>query len=673
MLVSLNWLRRYVDIDMQVEQLADRFSMSGLNHESTTELAGDTVLDLEVTSNRGDCNGHIGVAREVSVLWDRPLCIPQPQPETGGDPVNRAVKVRNDYSEACSQYTARLIRGVKIGPSPQWLVEALSAIGVKSVNNIVDVTNFVMFESGQPLHAFDFAKIAGGEIRVRRAAAKEQLEAIDHREYKLTAEDCVIADAEQPVAIAGVMGGARSEVGTETVDVLVEAANFTPLAVRRTARRLKLHSPSSYRFERRVDPAGVDWASRRCCELILQVAGGTLAPGVAETNDADEQRPDVTLRFARLNSLLGMDVPVAESRRILTALGCREISFDDSQITVQSPPWRHDLTREVDLIEEVARIYGYDRIPSDSPIPVVPSQKRPLDQVLEVARHVLTAAGISEAMTPSVVTEEDDALLSPWTDATALSTLTPMLLGAKTLRRSILPSLLRSRRANLATAGHEASLFEVAHIYLPKPSGDELPDEQYSLAVVTGHDFLHAKGIVATLLERLGIDAPLDVQSTQVASCDPGATVRLTLGGRTFGFLAKLDAATQSRLKLDKPVTVCELALPVLVGLARLVPQASAISQYPSVNRDINLVVDESVRWEDLRLAVSAAVGEALARLDYVETYRDPERDGADKKRILMTLELQRPDRTLTGEEADGLVAAAVARCAEKHSAQLLA
>ena len=282
MIVSWKWLQQYVELNMPHDELVDRLTMSGLNHEGTENVDGDKAIDLEVTSNRPDCLGHLGVAREIAVLFDTPLTIPDPQPTESDDPIGDVCSVEITCPEKCFRYTARLIRGVKIGPSPDWMLDRLETIGVAPVNNVVDITNYVMFECGQPLHAFDFAKVADGKIIVRSGTAGEKMEAIDHRTYELSPTDCIIADPVSSVAIGGVMGGADSEINDATTDVLVESAYFDQLSVRNTARRLKLFSPSSFRFERDIDSAGIDWASRRCCELILDLAGGQLCSGMID-------------------------------------------------------------------------------------------------------------------------------------------------------------------------------------------------------------------------------------------------------------------------------------------------------------------------------------------------------------------------------------------------------
>ena len=674
MLVSWKWLSQYINVPVSPEELGDRLAMSGLNLESVRHLpSGDVLIDLEITSNRGDCLGHIGVAREAAVLYGLDLHIPAAKPIAIGPPISKSFSVKNDYQEGCSRYTARIIRGVRVGPSPEWIAGALRAVGINAVNNIVDVTNFVMMECGQPLHGFDLQQIQGQRIEIRRPKSGESIEAIDHRTYMLQADDCVIADEKRAIAIAGVMGGAATEVGEATSDLLIEAADFVPLVVRRTARRLRLHSPSSFRFERRVDPHGVDWASRRCCELILKSAGGTLDDGYLETNHVAAIDSPVVLRFSQVKRVLGIDVPEATIRKILLGLGCTERTIDAGlRLSIVPPSWRHDLGREIDLIEEVARINGYEKIPNDMPISVVPSRRRPVDYVLDRVRGVLLGYGFCEAMTPSVVISPTDGLYSPWTNSAALETTTPMLEGARTLRRSLIPSLLQSRCSNQTASGVEANLFETAHIYLPATGIESLPVERMTLGMVSGHDFFAAKGMVQLMLQRIGIKEPLSVGPHEAQLLDSELAVELFLGDRSIGFLGAVSEKQRKTLKLDLPVTVCELDVTRLIERANLVPQHQAISPYPVVSRDINLIVDESIRWSELEQIVQTAVGAELLDLRYVETYRNEQKDGVGKKRVLLNMQLQKSASTLAGAEADALVNAAVLHCENALGAKLL-
>ncbi|MEM1224344.1 MAG: phenylalanine--tRNA ligase subunit beta [Planctomycetota bacterium] len=677
MLVSWKWLSRYVDLTLTHDELVDRLSLSGLNHEGSQQVGDDTVIDLEVTSNRGDCLGHIGVAREIAVLTQQTLSVASPEFQSSSRPVTDDLSIENRFTDACPRFTARVIRGVTIGPSPDWLQQSLAAVGLSSINNVVDATNYVLMECGQPLHAFDLEAVADQSLVVRPAVAGEVIEAIDHKTYELSPMDCVIADSRGALSVAGVMGGASSEVSEKTSDLIIEAAIFKPLTIRRTARRLKLHSPSSFRFERRVDPVGVDWASRRVCELITQLAGGQVDDGVLDTEPTIPVGPPVILRKDRISKLLGMTVPSDQIVRILGGLGCRiEETPSQEQWFCIAPSWRHDLTREVDLIEEVARIHGYDKIPEDAPIPVTTSTKRVFDTATQRVRSILTAAGFSEAMTPSVVTEKLDLTLSPWSELPALKTLTAMLVGSKRLRRSLIPSLLQSRASNFASANLHANLFEIAHVYLP-PSADNhtgLPIEQYHLGLVAGDDFFAVKGTLELLCQRLGVSDELTVQPVDRDGFVPGGCVVATLDDSSdiLGYLGLVSDEVVSSLKLPARVVAAELNIELLVQRSQLVPQQQPVSAFPSIHRDLNLVVPEPIRWVELASIIHAEGGERLTELAYQETYRNEKQDGPDKKRILFSMELQSQTGTLSGDDADEIVQRIVRRCEQDLDAILM-
>ncbi len=511
MIVSFNWLKEYVALgEVPADEVARRLMLAGLNHEETTAHGDDLAIDLEITSNRPDCLGHIGVAREAAVLFERPLQLPAAAPREGGPPVGSlaSVEVRSP-SALCPRYTARVIRGVKVRPSPAWLAARLATVGIAPINNVVDATNYVLLECGQPLHAFDLAKLDGRQIIVREAQAGEPFSAINHKRYELEAGMCVIADRSRAVALGGVMGGADSEVSLSTTELLIESAQFDPLTIRHAARRLNLHSDSSYRFERGVDPEGVDWASRRVCELILQIAGGELAAGSIDVGAKPAARQPVVLRLDQLPRVLGIQIDAAEVRRILAALGNHELRADAKTVEVIPPSWRRDLTREVDLVEEVARIHGYEAIPEDVSVPMASSSRTDRDRLLAKVREVLTAAGVDEAMTLSVVEPPLSDAFSPWTDAAPLQLSMPILRRADQMRRSLAPSLLAARRTNESLSNPRIELFEIARIYLPRPG--QLPDEPLLLSIVSGRDFLAVKGIVEAVVERLNPAARLEV------------------------------------------------------------------------------------------------------------------------------------------------------------------
>ncbi len=670
MIVSWDWLKEYVTLDMEPAELEDRLTLSGLNHEGTERVGDDLAIDLEVTSNRPDCLGHIGVAREVAVLYDRALTVASPSPKESSTPVSGLTKVTVDCPELCCRYTARVVRGAKIGSSPKWLVKRLEAVGIAVINNVVDISNFVMLECGQPLHAFDFAGLIGKEIIVRRAKKGEEFLAIDHRVYHLDEGMCVIADHERPVALGGVMGGAGTEISDGTGEVLVEAAEFDPLSVRTTARRLNLHSPSSYRFERRIDPAGVDWASRRCCEMILDLAGGELAEGVIDVGSGIPEREPIVLRISQLKRILGIEIPPETVRRILSALGCSEHAADAATVKTTPPSWRRDLTREIDLVEEVARIHGYDQIPEDVGVAMVPSHRSDEDRVVEKVRRVLTAAGFDEAMTASVVSEEWSAAVSPWTDAEPIACNTPMLRGADRLRLSLIPSLLGARRTNESLANTVIELFEIAKVYLPRKG--RLPVEDKMVTLTSGGDYYRVKGVLESLVAALHPAAVLQAVDTTHDLLDPVKSCELRLGENACGYLGEVTPEGLKLFGLRTPTTVAELRLGSLLDVAELIPQHRELSAYPAITHDLNLIVEDRVRWADVAATVRSSSGELLEGIEYCETYRDPKKDGPDKRRLLFSITLRSDERTLTREEAEAAREKIVSACEKQHGAVLL-
>jgi phenylalanyl-tRNA synthetase beta chain len=677
MLVSWNWLKDYVALDMPVEQFEERLTLAGLNHEETVTSAGDVAIDLEVTSNRPDCLGHIGVAREVAVLFERELKIPQIALPHATGSVADTTSVAIECPELCSRYTARVIRGVKVGPSPAWLVDRLVATlstkstPYKSINNVADITNYVLLECGQPLHAFDFAKLRGGRIIVREARSGEKFEAIDHKTYELAPGMCVIADAERPVALGGVMGGADTEITDDTTDLLIESAEFDPLSIRNTARKLYLHSPSSYRFERRVDPEGVDWASRRCCQMILDLAGGELVEGVIDVGPPREPREPVVLRLGQLKRVLGIDVDSGEVRRILTALGCGETSTSTEKITTRPPTWRRDLTREIDLIEEVARIHGYDQIPEDVGVSMVASARSEADQVLDKVRTVLRAARLNEAMTLSATGEAEAATFSPWTDQPPLTAGTPVIKGADRLRRSVVPSLLHARRTNESLSNPRIELFETAQVYLAQPQG--LPREELLVAWTTGGEYRAAKGIVEAVVAALNPEIEVEAVDVDLALLTTGRRAELLVDGERLGFLGEVSAAGLETFGLRNPTSVAELRMSTLMQVANLLPQHTPQSAYPPIHRDLNVVFNEEVRWADVARISQEHGGELLERVEYQDTYRDAERLGGERKSLLFRLTLRSTTETLTGEAADAVVHQVVAALQSQLAGELRA
>jgi phenylalanyl-tRNA synthetase beta chain len=674
MLVSWNWLNQYVDLDVSVAELSDRLTMSGLNLEEFHSVDADSCIDFEVTSNRPDCLGHLGIAREAAVLYQKPLKIPAASPKTSSTKTGSVTAVSIESPDLCSQYHARVIRGVKVGPSPAWMVERLKTIGITPINNIVDITNYVLMECGQPLHAFDLQKLHGRKIVVRRARPNEKLQAIDHKEYTLSPEMCVIADADHPVAIAGIMGGAETEITSSTKDVLIEAALFTPLVIRNASRKLKLRSDSSYRFERALDPKGPDWASRRCCELILELAGGELLhePIFAGTAPSSQSEP-VTLRFAQLKRVLGIDVPAADAVRILEALGLKVLQTDPgvcASFTI--PSNRRDLTREIDLIEEVIRIHGYDKIPADATVPLCASKKRFQDRVSDRVRETLTAAGFLEAMTVSLVSETERKLFTPRENAASLRIEHSDFPEFSRLRQSLIPSLLVSRRENERHGQFHAQLFELARVYVS--TDKSIPEHQAEprmVSMVSGRSFHELKGVVEQLAARVNPTASVSVRPFECPQFVPGRGAEVLLNGDFWGWIGELDRTVTDQLDLHDAVAVAELDLSVLEAHANLVPKFHELPTHQASIRDLNFVLDEVVAWSTVEETVRRAGGPLLETVLFGGQYRGKQIPEG-KKSYVVTL-AYRSDRTLTSEEIEAAQQAVISACTSQLAATLRA
>ena len=672
MIVSWDWLQEYVKLSVSAEECGTRLMMAGLNLESVEKHAADFAVDLEVTSNRVDCLGHIGVAREAAVCFDAPLTIPAALVAESSRKASEATSVSIECDDLCPRYIARVIRGVKVGPSPVWLQNRLATLGIAAINNIVDITNYVLMECGQPLHAFDFDKLAEQRIVVRRGRAGETIQAIDHKEYKLTPDMCVIADAQQAVAIAGVMGGASTEIGSATTNVLIEVADFASMSIRATARVLKLHSDSSYRFERTIDPYQMEWASRRCCELILKLAGGELLSGAVDVGrPAPAAAAPVTLRFAQLKRVLGIDVPRDEVLRILAALGLQTQGQPTAEsATFSVPSWRRrDLLREIDLIEEVARIHGYDKIPEDAIVPLAVSQKSLRDRVIERVAEVLTANGFFEAVTLSLVDDKLATLFNPRQSDRILSIDHDKFSQLRALRPSIVPSLLQCRRNNERQGSFNAQLFEIASVFLAADPGNPAAEPK-TISLVTGQSFAEVKGLLLAIAQRVNPASTISVQPSNVPQFVAGRGAEVSLNGEFWGWLGELDRSVTDQLDLRDVVVIAEVMLPVLEATANLRPQFEELPSFPTVSRDLNFVLDDAVTWSQIEEVATLAAGPHLKSLAFSGQYRGPQLP-ADKKSYLVTLHYRAADRTLTNEEVEAAQQAVVRACEAQVGAVL--
>lgn len=677
MIVSWNWLLDYLRLEMPVDALTEKLALSGLNHESTEDVGGDLAIDLEVTSNRPDCLNHLGIAREIGVLFGLPVRYPDPQPVAGKNAksINSLTSVENSEPALCSHFTARVITGATVKESPWWLRKRLETLGVRPISNVVDITNYVLFECGQPLHAYDLEKLAGRKLVVRRGRENEKLQAINGKTYAMTASMLVIADAEKPVGLAGVMGGLETEISASSRDILIESARFDPISVRTTSRALGLFSPSSHRFERPMDPEKTDWASRRCAELILDLAGGTLADGVIELGGIVPKKEPITLRLSQISRILGIEIPDAAVREILVRLGLKfHGSPGDGQASWTSPSWRSDLEREIDLIEEVARVHGYHHIPEDRPVPMSVASRTPRERVESGVRDTLTGSGLFEAVTFSLIAEN---LAKPIPGDLAPS-VAPIRIEHSsrkketTLRPSLVPSLLEARAYNQAHGSPDFNLFEIAHVYLPRPDR-ELPDEPVRLAAVVGGDWRHAKGLAEALASRFHLSGKLTTRS----STNPPwpvlageAQAVLELDGKPWGIFGNVSAETLKDMDLRLPCAALELDLSLLIELAILEPQYRRIPDQPAVTRDLSLVVTDRIMWSQIAEIAGQSAGPWLESVEFLDDFKGGNL-APDERSVHFGLSFRNPTRTLSGEEADQAVAEVIRTASNNLGARL--
>lgn len=663
MIVSWNWLKEYVRLDMSADELIERLMMSGMNHEGTEDVDGDIAIDLEVTSNRPDCLGHLGIAREVAVLFDRELKIPPTTFAETGPTIDSltSVTIESSAAEWCPQYRARVIENVKVRPSPHWMQRRLRSMGLTPISNVVDITNYVLLECGQPLHAFDFDKLHGKKIIVRNAKKDERFLAINNKEYKLEPWMAVIADEDRTVALAGVMGGAETEVSDRTKTILLESAEFAPLVIRKASRALDLSSDSSYRFERKIDPAGIAWASDRATHLLCELAGGTVAKGFIHTGSMPTSRPPITLRWSQVRRILGIDIPVERGVQYLTGLGL-EVTSNQETLTAVPPTFRRDITREIDLVEEIGRVHGYESVAEDAVIPLAIANRSHAEEVTNVIRDSLCASGYFEAVTFSFTDLKTVESVRPWSTAEPLTLQHSSRKHENRLRQSLLPSLLHAVALNEARGNTDVQLYEVAQIYLPK-SGSVLPDEPLAVGLASTAGMRSGqprdailrdiRGHLDSLFARLRLD--IELVPAPVPGLAEGRAAELKLGGIRIGVLGFAGPDVLQALDLKIDVAVAELLIRPLAEKANLFAHVKAIPDQPASVRDLAIVLDENVRWEVLEQLVRETAptnGVDLESLDFVDLYRGKQVP-AGKKSIAFRLTYRAAGRTLTREEVD--------------------
>lgn len=671
MKILLSWLRDYVETDLSAEKVAAVLSDVGLPCEGIESYGNDAVIDIEVTSNRGDCLSFVGIARELAAATGKELKVPAVKLDESSKKVTDFAAVEIAEPDLCGRYTARIIEGVKVGPSPDWLKSRIEAVGLRSVNNVVDATNYAMMETGQPPHAFDYEKLNQGRIIVRKARSGEQLISIDGSKCQLTPDMLIIADPKGPVAIAGVMGGADTEVSETTETILLEDAHFDPISIRKTSRQLALPSEASFRFERTVDIEMVDWASKRTIQLITQVAGGRVAKGVVDIYPKKPVQKEVKLRLARLNKVLGVEIPLGEAVKILSGLSFQPKQKDDF-VNCVVPSWRSDIEREIDLIEEVARIYGYNRIPTEQKIriKVVPVDSR--QKLAESIGTYLNGCGFYETISVSFIDSSIAELFATENSREHLGVKDVNRKGDNLLRQMLLPSLLAVIKTNLNVKNTPCGIFEIADTFVPRPRQDKsdiLPIEKTKLAIACDGDFSLLHGAVDGLIKSINRDAETEFKPAELVWAQTGA--QIIVNSIPIGVAGVASQAVKEKFDF-KNVTPCaaELDFEMLSALQVSPLKVRPVRKFPAIERDLSIVIDEQVRWADIIAAVNKKTPDELEDVRFVGIYRGKGIPSGQKS-LTLTLQFRDQDGTLTHETVDRFQADILNSLTESTGAQL--
>ncbi|MCF6148500.1 MAG: phenylalanine--tRNA ligase subunit beta [Candidatus Kuenenia sp.] len=650
MKISYEWLKDYVCFDLSPQMLAEKLTNAGLVVAGIEPVEDDYCVDIEITANRSDCLGFIGIAREVAAMTKGNI----QRPELGidissvSDDVSQFIKVEVKEPILCPEYTARVVRNITVKPSPEWLQKRLKCIGLRPVNNVVDITNYIMMESGQPLHAFDLDKVAGRQIQVRKAESGEEIVAINGARRVLFHDMLVIADEKRPIAIAGVMGGKETEVTESTKNILIECARFEPRQVRRTSKSLGIVSDSSCRFERGTDPLGLDYASKRTAKLIFEHAGGEICKGVIDVGAVRNEAKKVVLRIDRLQKILGLEINRDVIPDILTRLQFKILNYVDNFIDVEIPSFRGDVSREIDLIEEVSRMYGYNNIPTKTSISIRGSKKSKYETVEDFIREILIGLGFYETKTFSIVNYAFLGGGNLWISEgeEAVEIVNPLRQEESVLRTSLLPSLIRVKMHNANHGYEQVKLFEIAKVYLKR---EKLPHEKNCLSLLEAADFFEGKGIVQLLLKNLKIHAKCEwVNFNETRLFKNERAAKILLDGKTIGYLGEAS----KELGFKTLCTLLELDMDALVEKANFDKKYRTPSPYPMIMRDFAILVDEGIAWASIENCINNLEISTLKEVHYFDIYRGKQIPEG-KKSIAFNVSFQSHDRTLKSEEVD--------------------
>ena len=636
----------------------------------------DYVADFEITSNRPDCLSVIGLARETAATFDRPFHVNAPVVKGVGDDINKYMSVEVKDPDLCPRYTARLVRNIKIEPSPAWMRERLHASGVRPINNIVDITNYVMLEYGQPMHAFDYSCLSDGKIVVRRARDGEAIQTLDGVDHDLTDKMLAICDNDKPVAVAGVMGGANSEIEDDTRTVVFESACFHGATVRVTAKALGMRTEASGRFEKGLDPRMTLDAVNRACELVEQLGAGEVIDGIIDVDNSDPTPKRLPFEPDKMNGLLGLSLSDAEQQAYLEKLG---FTVENGEVIV--PSFRTDIARMCDLAEEVARMYGYDKIPTTLYAgEMVQGEYTPKQQAERAASLVCREAGFDEAMSHSFISPKFYDMIG-WSedDPRRISTtiLNPLGEDFSIMRTTVLPSMLESLSHNHAHRNPTASLYELGTVYTPsvkdgKADPDVLPHEEKVLTLGSyGRlSFFQFKGVVEAICRELNIKDVQFVPEKGNPSYHPGRCANVLIGGEQAGVFGTIHPTVAGRYGLSGEVLAAELRMDALFAAIDPVKLYHPLPKFPASTRDIAVLVDDAVPAASMQAAIEKAAGAILESVKLFDVYKGkgiPE----GKKSVAYSLSMRAPDRTLTDEECDKAMKNALAALEKDFGAAL--
>ncbi len=633
----------------------------------------DNVVEFEITSNRPDCFSVIGLARESALTFDRKFTIPEVKFSENSEKIQDSISVEVLDKDKCKRYCARMVKNVKIGPSPKWMRERLNACGVRSINNIVDITNYVLLEYGQPMHAFDLRDIRDNKIIVRRAEDGEVIKTLDKQDRTLTSDDLVIADGKRAVAIAGVMGGFNSEVKDDTATVVFESATFDGASVRLTAQRAGLRTESSSRYEKGLDYNNTVPAVERACQLVEELGCGEVCGGMIDVMGNVTEKEPLPFRPEKINKFLGTDIPVEDMIKYFNGL---EIAIDTDKMTVTPPTFRPDLEGEADIAEEVARFYGYDKIPTTLLSGEATLGGKNADQRLnDKINQILCAEGMNEIYTmtfvsPSYFEKINLPADSPFRNVVKITN--PLGEDTSVMRTSTIPSMMEILSRNYNYRNPDARLFELGKIFLPK-EGEKLPDEPVIITLGmygADEDFFTLKGTVETLLDELHVKNAEFTAVTDEPTYHPGRTAKVTANGISLGIIGEIHPSVSRKYDIDVPCYMAELSFDAVKAAINDDIKYKPLPKFPAVTRDIAMLVDKNVAVAQIEEIIRNTSGKLLEEVKLFDVY-EGEQIPENKKSVAYSAVFRAPDRSLTGEEVQEVFDKILKNLEKKLNAQL--